>query len=366
MYDAEKILEASLKVMIEFEPDMDLSPYASLFYGATLDALDSKQLAWPGHGVAPDVSFQFVEDERMKPDEYDEFFTDMTGFMMRKFWPRAYGALKGFEKLPPLSNLYTHSAFALGSGAFASPDVQEAFAALHRVGQVSAENASFSTRYTDEARKAGFPTQFGGQVLAPFDRLSDYFRGTKGAMIDMYRRPSQVIKACERILPIAIGQAVAAAKSSGNPRIFIPLHKGLDGFMSEEQFKKFYWPTLRELMIELINEGLIPCPLWEGVCTSRLEMIKDIPPGKACYAFEGTDLFLAKQILGDTVCIRGNVPLSLLATGSPDDIRAYCKKLIDVVGREGGFIMDASTVLDDAKPENVKAMFEFTKEYGRY
>jgi uroporphyrinogen-III decarboxylase len=58
--------------------------------------------------------------------------------------------------------------------------------------------------------------------------------------------------------------------------------------------------------------------------------------------------------------------LSLLATGSPDDIRAYCKKLIDVVGREGGFIMDASTVLDDAKPENVKAMFEFTKEYGRY
>jgi hypothetical protein len=97
MYDAEKILEASLKVMIEFEPDMDLSPYASLFYGATLDALDSKQLAWPGHGVAPDVSFQFVEDERMKPDEYDEFFTDMTGFMMRKFWPRAYGALKGFE-----------------------------------------------------------------------------------------------------------------------------------------------------------------------------------------------------------------------------------------------------------------------------
>ena len=119
-------------------------------------------------------------------------------------------------------------------------------------------------------------------------------------------------------------------------------------------------------MIELIEEGITPCPFWEGNCTSRLELIKDIPAGKACYAFEATDVFLAKRILGDAVCIRGNVPLSVLATGTPDDVRAYCKKLIDVVGRDGGFIMDASTVLDDAKPENVQAMFEFTKDYGRY
>ena len=58
--------------------------------------------------------------------------------------------------------------------------------------------------------------------------------------------------------------------------------------------------------------------------------------------------------------------LSLLIAGTPDDVRAYCKKLIDVVGKGGGFIMDASSNLDDAKPENVKAMIDFTKEYGRY
>ena len=50
--------------------------------------------------------------------------------------------------------------------------------------------------------------------------------------------------------------------------------------------------------------------------------------------------------------------------GTPEDIKAYCKKLIDVVGKGGGFIMDSSTVLDDAKPENVKTMIEFTKAYG--
>lgn len=82
--------------------------------------------------------------------------------------------------------------------------------------------------------------------------------------------------------------------------------------------------------------------------------------------FEATDIFRAKEILGDVVCIRGNVPISILMMGTADDVRACCKRLIDVVGRKGGFIMDAATNLDDARLENVKAMFDFTKEYGRY
>ena len=77
-------------------------------------------------------------------------------------------------------------------------------------------------------------------------------------------------------------------------------------------------------------------------------------------------MFRAKEVLGDVVCLKGNVPLSMLVGGTPDDIRDYCKKLIDKVGKGGGFIMDASTVLDDAKPENLKAMVDFTREYGAY
>ena len=82
--------------------------------------------------------------------------------------------------------------------------------------------------------------------------------------------------------------------------------------------------------------------------------------------FEATNIYKAKEVLGDVVCIRGNVPLSILLAGTPNDVEDYCKKLIDVVGKGGGFIMDASTNLDDAKPENLKAMIEFTIEYGRY
>jgi uroporphyrinogen-III decarboxylase len=185
-------------------------------------------------------------------------------------------------------------------------------------------------------------------------------------MLDMYRRPDTVIKACEKLLPYMLDMGVKPAKASGNPRVFIPLHKGIDGFMSLDQFKKFFWPTLRELMVGLINEGLVPIPFWEGNCESRLEVIKDIPAGKACYKFESTDMIKAKEVLGDTICIRGNVPLSILVGGTPDDVRQYCKKLIDVAGKGGGFIMDTATGVDDAKIENVRAMFDFTREYGVY
>ncbi len=56
----------------------------------------------------------------------------------------------------------------------------------------------------------------------------------------------------------------------------------------------------------------------------------------------------------------------LLMAGTPDEVKAHCKKLIDGVGRDGGYILDACSGLDDAKPENVKAMFEAVREYGVY
>ena len=147
----------------------------------------------------------------------------------------------------------------------------------------------------------------------------------------------------------------------------MPLHKGSHSFMSLEQFKTFYWPTLRKLILGLIDGGLTPCVFFEGDYNSRLEIIGDIPRGKAIYWFERADIFRAKEILGDTVCIKGNVPSSLLCTGTPQDVIEYCRKLIDVVGKGGGFIMDGDIgIADEARVENVRAMVDFTREYGVY
>ena len=367
MYDPEKLWQAHWKTMTEFAPDIDRNPFGLTFIGPILETLDFQQLKWPGHGVPANISYQFLEGEYMKADEYDAFLADPTDFILRRHWPRIFGALKSFEKLPPLRDIITYSmGVPSGFAIFNSPEIAAALETLKKAGEKSAQILHYAKLFTEKAKEAGFPLQFGGFTQAPFDTLGDYFRGTKGAMLDMYRRPDMVVKACEKLLPIMLEMAVNATKASGNTRVFIPLHKGLDGFMSIEQFKKFFWPTLRELMVALINAGLTPCPFWEGDCASRLEIIKDIPAGKACYAFEATDMVKAKEILGDTVCLEGNVPMSLLATGNPEDVKAYCKKLIDVVGKGGGYIMDASVSLEDAKPENLKAMFEFTKEYGVY
>ncbi|MBS3920487.1 MAG: hypothetical protein KG012_16570 [Deltaproteobacteria bacterium] len=367
MYDPEKLGEAQLKTILEFKPDMDQNPYAIRFLGPILEVLDFKQLKWPGHGVPTNHTYQFVEGEYMKAEEYDHFLLDPSDFMMRRYWPRICGSLKGFEKLAPIHSIITYyMGIPFGFAPFSLPEVIEALDTIKKAGQESMRIATYSRAFTEKAREAGFPMQFGAFTQAPFDTLGDFFRGTKGIMLDMYRRPDTLMKACEKLLPFMFEIAMNATKISGNPRVFIPIHKGLDTFMSIEQFKKFYWPTLRELMVALINEGLNPCPLWEGDCTTRLEIIKDIPAGKACYAFEATDMVKAKEVLRDIVCIRGNVPLSLLAIKTPDEVRAYCKNLIDIVGKGGGYIMDASTGLDDAKPENVRAMFEFTREYGVY
>jgi uroporphyrinogen-III decarboxylase len=367
MYDPEKLWKAQWKTMTEFEPDMEQNPFALRFLGPLMETLDFRQLKWPGHGVGPDLSYQFVEGEYMKAEEYDAFLADPTDYMVRRHWPRVFGALKGFENLPPLRDIITYSmGTPFGFGVFSSPEVLAALDTLKKAGEKSAQIAYYSRLFSEKAREAGFPLQSGGFSQAPFDTLGDYFRGTKGLMLDMYRRPDKVIKACEKLFPIMLEMAVNAARVSGNPRIFIPIHKGIDGFMSEEQFRRFFWPTLRELLTTFISEGLTPCVLWEGNCTTRLQIMKDIPAGKAVYSFEATDIFEAKAVLGETVCIRGNVPLSIMATGTPDDVKTYCRKLIDVVGKDGGYIMDASAGLDDAKPENVRAMFEFTKEYGIY
>jgi len=62
----------------------------------------------------------------------------------------------------------------------------------------------------------------------------------------------------------------------------------------------------------------------------------------------------------------GNVPCSILQVGTSQDVKDYCKKLIDVVGRGGGFILAPRSAIDEVEPENLKTMIDFTREYGVY
>jgi len=365
MYSPDTLQDVYLRVTREFEPDLAQSPFGVMLPGPLLDLLDYKQMQWPGGMLPADVPFQFVEGEYMRAEEYDHFLSDPMDFIIRKYWPRISGSLQGLANLHPLGNFTTQMGTNV-FGLFSPPEMQAILDTIKKAGRQLKRFGTYSKRFEKMLKKEGFYSQTGGMADAPFDLLGDFLRGTKGMMLDMYRRPDTILKACEKILPMEIEKGVQSTKRAGGKLCFIALHKGLDGFMSEEQFKKFYWPTLRDLAIGLIDEGLIPYMFWEGNCTSRLALIKDIPAGKAIYRFEATDMMKAKDILGDRVCIRGNVPISLLATGTQEEVRSYCKKLIDHAGRGGGLIMDAAAHVTEAKPENLRAMFDFTREYGVY
>jgi len=196
--------------------------------------------------------------------------------------------------------------------------------------------------------------------------VGDTLRGTRGIMLDMYRQPVNLLQALETFTPLLIEMGVSASRHSGNPIVMIPLHKGADGFLSDSQFKTFYWPSFRKLLLGLVNEGCVPYAFVEGSYNSRLEVNKDLPAGKVNWAFDQTDMVRAKDILGNTACIAGNMPITLLTVGTVQQIDDYARWLIETMGNGGGFIMAAGAVIDEARPENVKAMIDATMKYGVY
>jgi uroporphyrinogen-III decarboxylase len=151
-----------------------------------------------------------------------------------------------------------------------------------------------------------------------------------------------------------------------NPVVFLPLHRGADGFMSDEQFRTFYWPQLKAVLVGLINEGCVPALFCEGSYNLRLEYLKELPKASTLWVFDRSDMAKIKKLLGKTITIAGNVPAGLIVTGTAEQMKAYCKNLIDVVGKDGGYIMANGTSMDDGKPETIHAMIDFTKEYGVY
>ncbi len=365
MYDYDKCTAAFNKFILELKPDMNIGASAP-GPGKFFEILDYKLYSWPGHGVAPEHCYQCNEGEYMTAEEYDLLMTDPSFYFRNFYLPRVFGALEGFTMLPPLTGILEMYGVAFNFIPYALPPVQATFKALFEAGAEALKWAMAMGGSDVELKSLGFPNILGGFTKAPFDVIGDTLRGTRGIMLDMYRQPDKLLKAMEALVPIMIGMGLGASQQTGNPLIFMPLHKGADGFMSDEQFKKFYWPTFKQVMLGLIEGGCIPFPALEGSWGSRLEIIQDIPKGKTVWMVDQSDMAKVKETLGKNACLIGNVPSSMLKLGTPDEVKDYCKKLIDTVGKGGGFIMGNGAFFDEAKPENVKAMVDLTKEYGVY
>jgi uroporphyrinogen-III decarboxylase len=182
----------------------------------------------------------------------------------------------------------------------------------------------------------------------------------------MFRQPDKLIKLCEFILKKTLETIELKPDENGRMRVFMTNTRGSDDFISTKQFDTFYWPTFKKLVVELCKRGATPYIFLEGNFDSRIEYLLEFPRRQFVARFDTSDIFRAKKILKDHCCIEGNVPSSLLQVGSKKDVIAYCKNLIDIVGKDGGYILSPRSSVETVKPENLKAMIDFTKEYGVY
>lgn len=367
MYDQDKAAEAWVSNAHALDLDAVVGPaIAAGGAGPIFDALDYQLFSWPGHGVAETASFQYVEKEWMLPEEYDELIEDPTGYLLRTYIPRTNGALAGLAKFDSPFGMTQLCGADFWVAGWGDPEFQTAVTTLLETGKKAAAWAGATIGVDMRLTAEGFPVHPGLVTWAPFDFLGDTLRGTRGIVTDLYRRPDKVLEACERLLPLLLKYVTRKAAPFLPPTVFIPLHKGADGFMNDEQFRTFYWPTLRKMCLGLIEEGLVPYLFAEGAYNSRLDIIRDLPPGRAAWHFDQTDMVKAKEALDGVCCIAGNVPLSLLQLGTPGQVTEYCRTLIGNVKGGGGFILDVGAGADEAKEENFKAMVQAAKEFGVY
>jgi len=365
MYDYSELRRAWLTFIRDF-PDMDTFHGPGLVMpGRILDALDNKMQKWPGHGLPEDAWYtQFVEGEYMKADEYDALIKNPSDFWMRVYMPRIFGAFESWKMLLPWTNIIELP--SMHFGPFMMPQVQASMQTLIDIGNELARYMKVIGEFGPKTLEAGYPGMRGTFAKAPFDVIGDTLRGTQGIFFDVFRQPDKLLEGIEVITTLMIDSVIASVNASRGQMAMFPLHKGADGWMSEKQFDTFYWPSLKKVINALIDEGILVTLFAEGSYDTRLESVNEFPKGAVHWLFDKTDMARAKKVLGDRCCISGNVPTSLMITGTPKQVKEYCRNLIEVCGKGGGYILAGGAQVDNGKPENFRAMLEAARDYGVY
>jgi len=365
-YDPLTLKRTMRKVAMDLEPDMSEAGFPSC--GAAMTELDVKNCIWPGGPVTDNYEYQFIEGEYMKADEYDMFLNDPSGFMVRRYLPRVYGALAPLAKLPPLDNLLM--GFEGLTPLFASPEFLEMARRLAEAGRQVSKFYQIMGDAQGEFAQLGFPpfANFapGGVGGAPFDTVTSFLRGMKGSMLDMYRQPDKLLRACEVILERRIARAIPADTTHRDypQKIAMPLWRGDPNFMSDAQFKKFYWPGLKKSLQTHVDLGYVPVPFFEAKFGDRLECMLELPKGKILASTDAEDTVRAKEILGGHTSLLVRCPNSC-KIWSISKLESFLKDTIDKCGKNGGLIL-AILIPNKAKIEDIQAMLKSIKEYGRY
>ncbi len=222
-------------------------------------------------------------------------------------------------------------------------------------------------QYTKEGEtwaERGIPSLCGTIVESPLMFLSTK-RSLTAFTMDLHRIPDKVEAAMDAMVDEFIEDAIEGARLTGIPGVMLVLERGGGFYYPLRIFERFEFPYMKRMTEAFASEGLITVMHFDQDWTINLPYYTQLPK-KMCVAEldSTTDIFKAKEVLKDHMCIAGDVPASLSAIGTPEEMETYCKKLIDIVGKDTGFILSSGcTVPPDAKFENFKMMIDTGKNY---
>jgi len=348
-HDYNKAFDAVVQCARDFDWDAVVANMVYVWTGLT-QAIGLKYYATPGLEIPADTGFQYLEpaadDAFMKPDEYDALIDDPTGFLYNVWLPRVSTDVNSMTENSSYRN---NLSFVKGGMAM-----------------LSYFNA-FGPQCARLRTECGMPSAIAGIFKAPFDILADKLRGWVGLTFDLFERPDKVMSACEALMPHLLHVAAGSADPDKKVPIGFWMHRGCVPFISPDQFDRFYWPTLKPIIEELWDRGHQVMFYAEGDWNAHLHRFAELPDRSIVYHVDHADIFEVHRAIGHKFALSGGIPNWLLAYRTPEDIRQYCKEVIDGVAGDGGYVMAASAIIqNDAKIENMIALTEFTREYGVY
>ncbi|MEL4105583.1 uroporphyrinogen decarboxylase family protein [Oscillospiraceae bacterium WX1] len=313
--------------------------------GFAHDILKDHYSSHPGREISVNNESQFkIKDTLMSAEEYDDLLADPFGFINEKIVPRAYGALS-------------------------KPGSGEATTALINFGMKLGPALEGAVKYTQEMKAANTPPYYFSACPNPLDALGAFLRDFDKVIMDVHRVPAKVKKVCEALAPVllAVGKMTGdlSYQLTGSRRVFCPVW--YNSFLSKREFKEFHWPYLKWIVEELIKDDYTPLLSLQGNHDHLLDTLLELPEGKAIAWMDRTNLTKAKEVIGNHMCIGGGCSPALLIGGTPEEVDARVKEILDEMKSCRGFIWTLPfNAIGPAKVENIVAMTEAVHKYGAY
>lgn len=215
-------------------------------------------------------------------------------------------------------------------------------------------------------RLKGIPFFPGFSLEAPLDIFS-MARGIEAFSLDLYDRGDELEEAAMKLSRSYAVIARQACEAVGIRNFLLLVHRTSNDFISPDHYRRFAHPGIRHMADYLARHGIVMGFHCDGNWDRNFEHMIDLPEGTYFQLDGYSDIFRARKVLGGRYTLMGDVHPSLLTRGSPTEVKAYCRRLIREVGKEGRFILSSGCeVPPNAKPENVRAMIESARRYGRY